>query len=411
LFIGALAAPASAADASRARPSTLVLERFSGTNGASPQGALVVGPSGALYGTAATGGRFASGLVFELTPPATGKTGWTLTHLYDFCATKGCVGGTLPLAGLTPDGAGGFFGTTSAGGAHGWGTVFRLSPPPAGTTGWSLTVIRDFCAETNCPDGSAPSAPVLLGRDHVLYGTTFAGGARSDGTVFSLTPPAKGRTPWKYAVIHDFEFHDGAGPLGNLIFGSTGKLYGTASEAGTHGHGTAFELTRPTTGSSNWTFRVVYQFCAKLDCADGANPYSGLLLAKGGTLYGTTQSGGSEGWGGVYALIPPGYGTERVVHNFAFSDGAAPVGGLIQDSAGAVYGTTAVDGAYGSGTVFKLAPTRGRGWIETVLHDFAGPDGDQPVATLTLGSGGVLYGTTEFGGSKNNYGVVFEITP
>ncbi len=180
----------------RAQPAALVLKRFSGTDGATPQGALVVDVSGAIYGTAAAGGKFASGLVFELTPPATGKTGWTLTHLYDFCPMTGCVGGTFPL----------LFG--------------------------------------------APPYSVV----------PFAGGANAYGTVFSLTPPAAGQTAWTYAVIHNFDFHDGAGPLGSLVSSSAGKIYGTASEAGAHGHGTAFELRPPTTGSSTWQFRVVYQF-------------------------------------------------------------------------------------------------------------------------------------------------------
>jgi uncharacterized repeat protein (TIGR03803 family) len=409
LFFGAAALVAgSAADA---QSTALVLKRFAGIGGANPQSALFIGRTGALFGTAAAGGSFSSGLVFQLTPPAIGKTGWTLTHLYDFCVTTGCVGGTLPLAGLTPDGAGGFFGTTSSGGAHGNGTVFRLRRPAAGATRWSLTPLYDFCAEKLCRDGSAPSAPVLRDPRNVLYGTAFGGGAHSDGAVFALTPPAAGQAEWRYAVIHDFAFHDGAGPLGSLVLGSAGKLYGTTSEAGANGHGTAFELTPPATGSSQWSFRVIYQFCAQEFCADGADPYSGPLRGQGGTLYGTTMNGGSGNWGTVYALLPPDYGAERVLHSFAFSDGAAPVGGLIRDSAGALYGTTSLDGASGYGTVFKLASATGRDWTETVLHDFAGPDGDEPVATLALGSGGALYGTTEFGGSVNNDGIVFEIKP
>jgi uncharacterized repeat protein (TIGR03803 family) len=413
LLLGAVAifAAGSAVDAARAQTATQVVKRFTGANGATSQSALVIDGSGALYGTAADGGYFSSGLVFKLSPPATGQTLWTETHLYDFCPTKGCKAGTLPLAGLTPDGFGGFFGTTSAGGAHGNGTLFRLRRPDAGKTDWSLRVIYSFCAEANCRDGGAPAASVLRGPGNILYGTTFAGGAHSYGTVFSLTPPAAGKTAWNYAVLYDFDFHDGAGPLGSLIFGRAGELFGTTSEAGANGHGTAFELRPPAAGSADWSFRAIYQFCAERDCADGADPYSGLLRAKDGTLYGTAQNGGSGGWGAVYALIPRDYRTERVLHNFAFSDGAAPVGGLIQDRSGALYGTTSLDGAYGYGTVFKLAPPTGSGWTETVLHDFTGPDGNQPVATLALGSGGVLYGTTEFGGGADNDGVVFKLTP
>jgi uncharacterized repeat protein (TIGR03803 family) len=414
LFLGTVAALAAGGvvDAAAAQPTEQVLQRFSGVNGATPQGALVIGAAGALYGTAETGGNFFSGMVFKLVPPAAGQTLWTETHLYDFCATKGCVGGTLPLAGLTPDGTGGFFGTTSVGGAHGNGTVFHLQRPAVGMTRWSLTPIYKFCADHNCEDGGNPAASLLRSRPgSVLYGTTFAGGTHAFGTVFSLTPPATGGTEWNYAVIHDFDFADGAGPLGGLIFGSAGELYGTTSEAGAHGHGTAFVLTPPTADSTDWSFRVIYQFCAEPDCVDGSGPNSGLWRGKAGTLYGTTLSGGSGGWGTVYALLPPDYGTERVLHSFAFSDGAAPVGGLIQDPSGALYGTTSMDGRYGYGTVFKLASTAGKGWVETVLRYFVGVDGNEPLATLVLGKGGALYGTTEFGGGANNDGVVFKVTP
>ena len=408
---------AVALDAASARPTTHLLKRFVGTNGANPQGALLVGASGALFGTTTAGGHFGSGMVFELIPPATGQTFWTEAHLYDFCSMAGCVGGTLPVAGLTPDGAGGFFGTTTAGGGHSFGAVFQLHPPAAGTTRWSLDVLYEFCAEKSCRDGGSTAAAVLRGPGGVLYGTTFTGGAHTYGTVFSLAPPASGHTGWSYAVIHDFDFHDGEGPLGRLTSGINGELYGTTSAAGANGHGTAFKLTPPTAGGPDWSFRVIYQFCAETSCRDGADPNSGLLRGKGGTLYGTTLNGGlggsgvSGGWGTVYALIPPNYRIERVLHKFAFFDGAAPIGGLIEDRSGALYGTTSMDGAYGSGTVFKLARSTGPAWTETVLHDFAGPDGSQPVAALVMGSGGVLYGTTEFGGGVNDDGVVFAVTP
>jgi uncharacterized repeat protein (TIGR03803 family) len=412
-FLGAVALlfAGGVINAVPARPTTQVLLRFSGVNGATPQSALVIGADGALFGTTTVGGNFSSGMVFKLTPPATGQTLWTETHLRDFCATNGCVAGTLPLAGLTPDGTRGFFGTASAGGAHGNGTVFRLRRPAPGMTGWSLTVIHAFCGDQNCRDGGAPAAAVLRGPGNVLYGTTFTGGAHSYGAVFSITPPAAGGTEWRYAVIHDFAFHDGAGPLGSLTFGPAGELYGTTSQAGAHGYGTAFRLAPPAARTADWAFSVIYQFCAKRSCVDGSDPSSGLLRGKDGTLYGTTLSGGSGGWGTVYALLPPDHRSERVLHNFAFSDGAAPVGGLIGDRSGALYGTTSLDGAYGYGTVFKLASNSGKGWVETVLHDFVGGDGDQPVANLVLGKDDVLYGTTEFGGGASNDGVVFRVMP
>jgi uncharacterized repeat protein (TIGR03803 family) len=285
-----------------------------------------------------------------------------------------------------------------------------LRPPAAGASRWRFHVLHQFCAEANCCDGGAPAAVLLRGPGNHLYGTTFVGGAYNYGTVFTLTPPASGQTSWRYAIIHDFAFHDGAGPLGDLVFGRSGKLYGTTSAAGAHGNGTAFELTPPGAGGSEWSFRVVYRFCARPSCADGSDPNSGLLFGRDGTLYGTTLGGGSGGWGTVYALDPAS-GMLRVLHDFAFVDGASPVGGLIQDQSGALYGTTSIDGGFGHGTVFKLAPTTAGHWIETVLHDFTGVDGDQPAATLAMDKAGVVYGTTEAGGGANNDGVVFAVTP
>jgi uncharacterized repeat protein (TIGR03803 family) len=411
VIVAAMMTAAGAADTAHAQSTLYVLKRFAGANGATPQSPLLPGASGALYGTTANGGKFGSGLVFELMPPGRGQTLWTERPLYDFCATPGCMGGTVPLAGLTPDGAGGFFGTTSVSGGHGWGTVFQLHRPRSATSGWSLTVVYSFCAETSCSDGAGPAAAVVRGPGGVLYGTTYSGGAKDYGAVFSLTPPAKGQTTWSYAVIHDFDFHDGAGPLGDLVLGGGGELYGTTSVAGTHGHGAAFELKPPAKAGGAWSFRVLYQFCAKRNCIDGANPYSGLLLTGSGALYGTTQAGGPGGWGTVYELIPPDYGTLRTLHNFVFRDGAAPVGGLVQDRAGAIYGTTSLDGAYGYGTVFRLTRSGNERWTETVLHDFKSTDGAGPVATLTLGKSGVLYGSTEYGGGPNNDGAAFELTP
>jgi uncharacterized repeat protein (TIGR03803 family) len=407
----AAAALAATGAAAAAPPATRVLERFGGADGAMPQGGLVIDAAGALYGTTSGGGHCGSGTVFELTRPPAGATRWTRVRLHDFCLIPGLAGGTVPVAGLTADGAGGFFGSASAGGADGFGIVFRLRPAPAGSSRWGFTVLHQFCAERNCRDGGAPTAVLLRSPGDRLYGTTFVGGADNYGAVFSLTPPAAGQTLWRYRVIHDFAFHDGTGPSGDLAFGHGGKLYGTTSAAGAHGHGSAHELTPPGGGGFDWSFRIVYRFCAQPFCADGSSPNSGLLFGRDGILYGATLGGGSGGWGTVYALDPASRRTLRVLHDFAFSDGAAPVGGLIQDRNGALYGTTSMAGAFGHGTVFKLAPSTGGRWFETVLHHFTGVDGDQPSATLAMDKAGVVYGTTEAGGGANNDGVVFAVTP
>jgi uncharacterized repeat protein (TIGR03803 family) len=150
-------AVAGAADVASAPPVTRVLVRFGGIDGAAPQGGLVIDAAGALYGTTRAGGHCGSGTVFKLARPPAGTTPWIETHLHDFCPRPGLAAGTVPVAGLTADGTGGFFGSTSAGGANGFGTVFRLRPPAAGASRSGFSVLHQFCAEANCRDGGAPA--------------------------------------------------------------------------------------------------------------------------------------------------------------------------------------------------------------------------------------------------------------
>jgi uncharacterized repeat protein (TIGR03803 family) len=414
----------------KAAPHESVLFAFPGGPAGHPEAGLVIGAGGALYGT--TAGNFGCGggcgTVFKLTPPGSGATLWSETVLHRF---RGGADGSKPEGGLIIGADGALFGTTAAGGASGCdcGTVFMLTPPATGESRWTETVLYRFKGGT---DGASPAAGLTGDANGVLYGTTEDGGSGCDcGTVFALTPPLAGERRWTETVLYRFKGGtDGAYPLAGLVIDANGALYGTTSrEAGScfgFGCGTAFMLTPPKAGETAWTESVLYRFRGN---ADGVVPEAGLAMDANGILYGTTFGGGggtvSICCGTVFALTPPKAGetpwTESVLHRFTDgADGAFPQAGLIIGTNGTLYGTTAEGGGCGNcfGTVFELAPpAAGTGnWAENVLHGFAqGSDGSSPVAGLVMDANGALYGTTYFGGGAcrnlSGCGIAFKLVP
>ena len=238
-----------------------------------------------------------------------------------------------------------------------------------------------------------------------LYGTTSEGGAGL-GVVFQLKPGANGT--WTEKVLHSFQGPDGSEPQSELTLDTAGNLYGTTyyggasgSGCGGFGCGTVFRLTPHANGQ--WSETVLYSFHGN----DGFNPVGGVVYDAAGNLYGTTPAGGihggcsGEGCGLIFQLVPRKNGTwtENVLHRFGKGkDGSEPWGGLIFDAAGNLYGTTKYGGAYGYGTVFEVVPATGGRGIEKVLHSFDDKDGSDPAFSLTLDSMGDLYGITAFGG-------------
>jgi uncharacterized repeat protein (TIGR03803 family) len=241
-----------------------------------------------------------------------------------------------------------------------------------------------------------------------------------------MVPPASGGT-WTNTVLHNFTTNPSAPGYANgcspwtLILGPNGRLFGTASYCGAGG-GTVFRLTPPTGSGTSWTFALLYTFGSTVTSSNGYNPF-GLVVAKGGVLYGTTAVGGSASSGTVYSLTPNNTGSpwsETIIHNFTGSpDGNYPLSGVILGPSGVLYGATAGGGlsdtscgAYpGCGTVFQL--TNGSsGWTETILHSFAPTGGDaiNPNPGPLLERGGNLYGTTYNGGADNE-GAVYAIHP
>jgi uncharacterized repeat protein (TIGR03803 family) len=236
---------------------------------------------------------------------------------------------------------------------------------------------------------------------------------------------------------------DGQNSWAGLIFDSAGNLYGTTAAGGAGqycylGCGTVFKLAPGTDGQ--WTETVLYSFCSLSSCTDGASPYDALIFDSAGNLYGTTAAGGTgvcfsdggEGCGTVFELTPGSNGqwTETVLHTFCSADnctdGAYPYAGLIFDSAGNLYGTTAdvpinsgtgcYPGGPGCGKVFQLRPGADGHWAYKALHNFKGKDGATPeLGNLIFDASGNLYGTTSFGGRLsmciNGCGTVFELSP
>ncbi|MGH9208408.1 MAG: choice-of-anchor tandem repeat GloVer-containing protein, partial [Acidimicrobiales bacterium] len=289
-------------------------------------------------------------------------------------------------------------------GGPGLGVVFKLTP------GGTETVLHSFCMQPNCSDGAYPLAGLIADSSGNLYGTTEqGGGASGQGVVFKLTPG--GNETVLYSICTFPGCSGGSRLNAGLIADSSGNLYGTATDGGMSGGcsgtgcGVVFKL------SPGGTETVLHSFTGSP--IDGANPYAGLIADSSGNLYGTTYGGGASQNGVVFKLTPGG--TETVLYSFCSltgcSDGAAPQAGLIADSSGNLYGTTAAGGAsaactVGCGVVFKLTP----GGTETVLYSFTGGgDGALPEAGLIADSSGNLYGTTEIGGALNS-GTVFKLT-
>ena len=323
-------------------------------------------------------------LVFD-TP---GEAGTRFKVLYTF---QGGSDGAHPYAGLIADKSGSLYGTTEAGGADGFGTVFRLTPDGA------KMVLHSFAGGS---DGINPYAGVIADRSGILYGTTYQGGAHGDGTVFEIA--SDGSETVLYA-FNDQGGSDGADPYAGLVMDRCGNLYGTTTVGGAHGQGSVFRIAP----GGNET--LLYSFNDNSE-NDGADPYAPLIIDRLGNLYGTTKVGGAHGQGSVFEITSGG--SENLLYSFNDSsdnDGADPLAPLIMDGRGNLYGTTGVGGAYGQGTVFEIA----KDGSEKLLYSFDDSnanDGADPDAGLFMDSRGNLYGTTSVGGA-NGVGTIFHLAP
>src|SRR5258708_503402 len=287
------------------------------------------------------------------TSAATPAHAQTFKVLYNF---KGAPDGANPIAALIMDAAGNLYGTTLNGGSPtcspgggpvGCGTVFRLDPSG------NETVLHSF---TGPPDGIEPWAGLLMDAAGNLYGTTLIGGSASGfpyGTVFKLDLVGN------ETVLHNFPNSPGDGkfPEAALTMDPAANLYGTSALGGSFGKGIVFKLDP----SGHET--VVHTFTG----SDGAKPFAGLIMDAAGNLYGTTTAGGPFGRGTVFKLDPSG--NVAVLPAFTGgSDGSDSHAALIMDAAGNLYGTTDGGGTSGFGTVFKLTVQTPQQATHTIIN-------------------------------------------
>jgi uncharacterized repeat protein (TIGR03803 family) len=476
-----------------------VLHSFHGADGWGPSSAgLVMDSAGNLYGATGAGGTGAGcpvgcGVIFELKPVA---GGWSESVIHSF---TGGADGSSPL-GVTLDSAGNLYGATPIGGASndcggGCGVIFELKPASGG---WTESVLHNFKAGT---DGSSPAGGVILDGSGNLYGTTEFGPSDTFGTVFELVRS----TGWTEQILYAFQggTTDTAYPQASLKFDAAGNLFGATSIGGifeltpvsggwsesvifafsnpqqnrafivgggvildgagnifgaTYNNG-VFELTH---GSSGWTETTLHPtaeymgglmfdsagnlygadilgatdtslgYVFKLAFAAGTwttatiynfphacsqNPIGGLIFDTAGNLYGTALNGGEFSWGTVFELIQSGSTwTEKALYDFrGENDGSYPFGSLVSDGTGNLYGVTARGGLYGGGTIFELRPNSSGGWTKTTLYSFCKArscvDGMEQVnnASLVFDTAGNLYGTTPSGGTSGE-GTLFKLT-
>jgi uncharacterized repeat protein (TIGR03803 family) len=383
-------------------------------------------------------GKFRSRIFNSIPPAATAVAAFLFTLVLSVAATQtvqaqtlnvihtftGLVDGGAPIAGLTTDGAGNFYGTAANGGyfggscaldiQEGCGTVYQLTQTGSG---WLLRTLYVFHGGM---DGAHPAARVVFGPDGNLYGTTAEGGGGGCnrlgcGTVFRLSPPAPGcqnSCLWTETVLYRFRgTTDGREPTGDLIVDQAGNLYGTTAYGGylgapcpePYGCGVVYELTP---SSDSWTETVIYKLRG---AADGFEPHGGVIFDQNGNLYGTASSGGAYHYGVVFQLTLSGsQWTENTIYSFQDrDDGGLPYGGLTLDGIGNLYGTAEIGGPNLGGTVFELTQSGGA-WSFKLLYGFS-EDGS-PGTKLFLTPSGNVYGSTWVGGS-NHAGNVFELTP
>jgi uncharacterized repeat protein (TIGR03803 family) len=384
-IVAAIAAPAPGSG----HVPVKTLHHFSGDDGKYPDAPLIRDGQGNFYGTTSRGGTHDSGTIFKLSPPH------KLTVLYSF---TGGADGSFPGGRMVMDAGGNLYGMASNGGVEHAGTIYKYAP------GGSFEILYAFNGRRH---GEAPVGGLIMDAAGNLYGMTDIGGKFDWGTVFKIAPNKK------LTVLHSFDVHsEGAEPSGPLLLDSGGNLYGTTAQIGLHGGGALFKLAPAGDGSYVWT--LLHAFCAfQSGCNEGQAQY-GVIADASGNLYGTTGGGGPYGGGIIYKLAPDGALT--VLHSFGGltedrnPDGAGLQGPLVMDLEGNFYGVTSGRGKKGAccGTLFRLDADG----TEQVLYyfRFLGAGGRTPRAGVFRDEAGFLYGTTANGGSddhRSEYGIIF----
>ncbi len=418
-----------------------ILRHFGQTfaDGKYPLGRLFEGGDGFLYGTASEGGTNDYGMVFRIQRGSS-----VYHHMYSFSATGD--DGQLPAAGVVQFSGelGAIYGTTPYGGTNGFGgVVFRIA------TNGAYSVLRHFDAVT--PGPTALFGGVTVATDGVLYGLSRFGGTNATGSIFKINRDGSG-----FGVLRSFDaFNDGTQPLGSLLDGSDGLLYGSTSEGGTNQGGVLFRINRNgsgyqmlrqggsqpmdarapyagftevtgtlftvsssgTDGASGGTLLKInrdgtgYQILGVfgVNGGDGQAPVQPLNSGPGGWLYGVTPIGGQFGGGSVFRFDTNG-GNYSILRSFgpATNNGHVPAGSPVDGGDGFLYGTLGEGGGSGRGLVYKMQ-TNGAGFTVVRVFTTASSDGNKPAGPLFLGSDGALFGTTVAGGQFQT-GTVYRVT-
>lgn len=407
LFIAVLFPPAHA-------QAFTVLHYFTGgADGANPHAGLTMDLHGNLYGTTTTGGPAGFGTVFQMKPAG---TGWILNPLHAF---TGDSDGGNPWARvvLGPDGT--LYGTTTVGGdlsciiegSYGCGTVFNLRPPPticrSVSCPWILTTLYTFTDPAS--NGGFPLGDLAFDRAGNIYGTTLAGGNIASqcsdpfwisdgcGVVFELSHTNGG---WTYSVLYRFSGMDGGQPAAGVTLDAESNIYGTTLSGG-NSVGVVYELSP---SGSGWVESNLYSLLC--GGSSGCYPAADVILDTAGDVFGTAQFDGGRGYGKgtVFELSSAPWNLVKAYTFSCCAQNPGPQAGATMDSAGNLYGTDASAGNFG--TVFGLTPSFGY----TLLHQFTGYDGANPMSIVTIDAQGNLYGT-----ATDTYapywGTVWKITP
>jgi len=388
--------------ASASRTFSAACYSLGGPAGSTPYAGVVFDSSGDLFGTATAGGNFNKGTVYELVSLGGGSYSEVTHHEFGSSATDG----TAPYGALIFDGSGNVYGTTSAGGANGGGTVFMLTASE--NPNWVETVLWNFGSGT---DGATPKCTLAFDASGNLWGTTTSGGANGAGTIFELSPGVSG---WTETFLYSFiGGTDGAAPVAGVIFDPDGDIYGTTTGGGDYNRGTAFELL----ASQGLRKKILHNFGGFMD---GGNPNGGLLMDASGNLYGTTVSGGGVNNdeyladGTAYELSPgaPPAWNETILYQFCdhpICTDINPYSNLIMDSSGNLYGTDYGKGGFSH--VFELIPAATPPWTEVVLASVSHNGVAARVYSgLVFDSVGNLYGTSSASGTTQDLGTVYEVT-
>ena len=354
---------------------------FNGNNGFNPASGLVQGVDGNFYGVTPEPGIGSEGNVYNVSPAG------ALTSVFNFCS-NGCSNGQFPFNQLVLATNGYFYGTTSQGGTALQGNIFKITP------GGTETSLYSFCV-TTCDDGSSPSSALIQSGGY-LYGTTTS-------TIFKMT--LGGTLTTLYNFCNSINCTDFGPPYpSSLVLGSDGNFYGVTS-GGNVNAGTVFKMT------PSGTLTTLHTFSG----SDGSSPMGSLVQGLGGGLYGVTLTGGNTsskcptyGTCGVIFKITPS-GTFTVMHKFNGNDGANPFGSLIVGADENYYGTSWQGGAHQAGTIFRMTAQGGMQTVYSFCSQSGCLDGSNPESTLLASTSGMLYGTTKNGGTDGD-GTVFSLS-